>query len=90
MFEAASKAEQHAHADARSAWFYARRALELAVSRGLHARQSAEAALQGRPQRPHSLADISRTGRRPALHQGSPGQGPGEPGGSQHQEGSDC
>lgn len=32
VFEAASKAEQHAHADARSSCFYARRALELAVS----------------------------------------------------------
>jgi type I restriction enzyme R subunit len=32
VFEAATKAEQHAHADARSACFYARRALELAVS----------------------------------------------------------
>lgn len=53
MFEAASKAEQHAHADARSACFYARRVLELAVSWGLHARQSTEAAIQRRPQRPH-------------------------------------
>ena len=32
VFEAAQKAEHHAHADARSACFYARRALELAVS----------------------------------------------------------
>ena len=32
VFEAAGKAEQHAHADARSSCFYARRALELAVS----------------------------------------------------------
>jgi type I restriction enzyme R subunit len=32
VFESASKAEQHAHADARSSCFYARRALELAVS----------------------------------------------------------
>ena len=32
VFEAASKAEQHAHGDARSSCFYARRALELAVS----------------------------------------------------------
>lgn len=32
VFEAARKAEQHAHADARSSCFYARRALELAVS----------------------------------------------------------
>jgi type I restriction enzyme R subunit len=32
VFEAAQKAEQHAHADARSSCFYARRALELTVS----------------------------------------------------------
>lgn len=32
VFESAQKAEHHAHADARSACFYARRALELAVS----------------------------------------------------------
>lgn len=32
VFEAAQKAEHHAHADARSSCFYARRALELAVS----------------------------------------------------------
>jgi len=32
VFEAASKAEQHAHGDARSSCFYARRALELAVA----------------------------------------------------------
>lgn len=32
VFEAASKAEHHAHGDARSACFYARRALELAVN----------------------------------------------------------
>ena len=32
VFEAARQAEQHAHADARSSCFYARRALELAVS----------------------------------------------------------
>jgi type I restriction enzyme R subunit len=32
VFEAAQKAEHHAHSDARSACFYARRALELAVA----------------------------------------------------------
>ena len=32
VFEAASKAEHHAHSDPRSSCFYARRALELAVA----------------------------------------------------------
>ena len=71
VFEAASKAEAAVRADPRTACFYARRTLELAVKLGLQARRGAPAALSGQPLGADPRTELQAGRRRGGVQQGA-------------------